>query len=142
MAAQRYKPPVQSGAGQFFDSLIILALVFLALFSPLILGLAGGGKVDLKFKDAAGIEKPWAELAPAEKTWATLGQNATMQAQWEKLGQTPDTAAPMIASRYDYSFSWAQLLLTAIVVIGYFGFLIMFSKKEYEEVIAEKFGNT
>jgi hypothetical protein len=47
----------------------------------------------------------------------------------------------MIASRYDYSFSWAQLLLTAIVVIGYFGFLIVFSKKEYEEVIAEKFGS-
>jgi hypothetical protein len=140
MAAPRYTPPVQSGLGQFFDSIVILVLVFAALYAPLILGLAGGGKVELKFKDAAGVEKPWAELAAADKTWATLGQNATMQAQWEKLGQTPETAAPMIAARYDYSFSWLQLLMTAIVVISYFGFLIVYSKQEYQDVIAEKFG--
>ena len=141
MADSPYKPPEQSGAMQFFDSAFILVLVFLALFSPLILGLAGGGKVDMKFKDAAGVEKAWADLAPADKTWAALGQNATMQAQWEKLGATPDTAAAMIAPRYDYSFGIGSLLLTAVVLIGYFLLLIYYSKREYEDVIAEKFGN-
>lgn len=140
MAAQNYTPPEQSGIAQLFDSVLILALVFLALFSPLIFGLAGGGKVDVKFKDAAGIEKLWADLPAADKTWATLGQNAVMQAQWEKMGVSPDQAAPMISSRYDYSFSWLALLATAVVVIGYFWFVVFFSKREYQDVIDEKFG--
>ena len=134
-------PPEQSSAGQWLDSIVILALVFLALFSPLILGLAGGGKVDIKFKDAAGVEKAWSELAAADKTWKTLGQNAVQQAQWEKLGVAPDGAAVMIGSRYDYSFSWVALLLTAFVVIGYFVFLVVISDREYKQVIAEKFGD-
>lgn len=141
MPVQKYTPPEQSGFWQFIDAIVILALVFLALYAPLILGLAGGGKVDMKFKDAAGIEKAWADLAPAEKTWAALGQNATQQAQWEKLGVDPEGAATMIAPRYDYSFSWGALFLTALVVIGYFAFLVMYSKREYQDVIAEKFGD-
>ncbi len=73
-----YVPPRQSALGQFFDSMFLLALVFAALFAPLYLGLAGGGKT---------------ELAVADKTtWAGLGQNAMMQAGWEKLGYTPETA--------------------------------------------------
>ena len=139
--ANRYTPPEQSGFMQFIDALVILALVFLALYSPLIFGLAGGGKVDMLFKDAAGVEKPWAELADTDKTWATLGQNAVQQAQWEKLGATPESAAPMIASRYDYTFSTVMLIITAIVVVGYFWLLVLLSKTEYREVIAEKFGD-
>ena len=139
--ANHYTPPEQSGFMQLIDAIVILALVFVALYSPLIFGLAGGGKIDMLFKDAAGIEKPWAELAATDKTWATLGQNAVQQAQWEKLGATPDSAAPMIASRYDYTFSPLMLIVTAIVVIGYFWLLVMLSKAEYREVIAEKFGN-
>ena len=140
MADKSYKPPEQSGFMQFFDSIFILLLVFLALYSPLILGIAGGGKVDLKFKNAAGVETAYADLAPADKTWKTLGQNPTMQAQWEKLGMTPDTAAPMISSRYDYTFNPLYLVLTAAFLIGYFLLLIAFSKREYKDVIAEKFG--
>lgn len=141
MAENTYKPPEQSGIMQFIDALFILVLVFLALYSPLILGIAGGGKVDMKFKNAAGVETAYADLAPAEKTWTTLGQNPTMQAQWEKLGMTPDTAAPMIASRYDYSFDTISLVLTAVFLIGYFLLLVAFSKREYRDVIAEKFGS-
>jgi ABC-type antimicrobial peptide transport system permease subunit len=119
-----YQPPRQSKLGQVVDSLFLLGLVFLALFAPLYLGLAGGGKTTLEF---------------AEKTWSGLGQNATMAAQWEKLGYTPETAAELISSRFDYSFSLTALLVTAIVVIAYFYILFHWSKKEYKEVIAEKF---
>ena len=124
MAKPRYEPPQQSKLGQVIDSLFLLALVFLALFAPLYLGLAGGGKTAIEF---------------AEKTWAGLGQNETMAAQWEKLGYTPESAAELIASRFDYSFSPFELLITAIVVIAYFYILFHWSKKEYKDVIDEKF---
>ena len=124
MAKPRYEPPQQSKLGQIIDSLFLLALVFLALFAPLYLGLAGGGKTTIDF---------------AEKTWAGLGQNETMAAQWEKLGYTPESAADLIASRFDYAFSPFELLITAIVVIAYFYILFHWSKKEYKDVIDEKF---
>jgi hypothetical protein len=69
-----------------------------------------------------------------------MGQTPAMQAQWEKLGYTPDTAADIISARFDYSFSWLWLVLTAAVVIIYFVFVVRFSDKEYKEVIAERFG--
>jgi uncharacterized membrane protein YjgN (DUF898 family) len=62
-----------------------------------------------------------------------------MAAQWEKLGYTPETATELISSRFDYSFSMTALLVTAIVVVAYFYILFHWSKKEYKDVIAEKF---
>ncbi len=124
MAKPRYQPPQQSKLGQVIDTLFLLALVFLALFAPLYLGLAGGGKTTIDF---------------AEKTWAGLGQNETMATQWEKLGYTPESAAELISSRFDYSFSLFELIITAIVVIAYFYILFHWSKKEYKDVIDEKF---
>jgi hypothetical protein len=121
-----YEPPKQSAFGQLFDSLFLLVLVFAALFTPLYLKLAGGGKTDLGLADT--------------KTWEGLGQNAVQQAQWLKLGMTPETAAPMITSRFDYSFSMVELVITAVVVIGYFALLFAFSKREYIEVLEERFG--
>lgn len=126
MANSHYEPPKQSAFGQFFDSLFLLVLVVAALFAPLYLKLAGGGKVDLPVAD--------------KTTWAGLGQSAVQQAQWEKLGLTPDTASAMITSRFDYSFSVWELAITAIVVIGYFALLFAFSRTEYREVIEERFG--
>jgi ABC-type dipeptide/oligopeptide/nickel transport system permease component len=80
-------------------------------------------------------------LEVADKTtWAGLGQNSVMQAGWEKLGYTPETAAPLITSRFDYSFDLLALGITAAVVIGYFLLVVAFSKSEYREVIAERFG--
>ncbi len=122
-----YEPPKQSAFGQLVDSLFLLALVFAALFAPLYLGLAGGGKTEIAIAD--------------KTTWAGLGQNAVQQAQWEKLGMTPETAASMIASRFDYTFDPLALGLTALVVIGYFVLLFRFSKAEYRDVISERFGN-
>lgn len=126
MANSDYQPPKQSVLGQLFDSIFLLLLVFGALFAPLYLGLAGGGKT---------------ELAVADKTtWAGLGQSAAQQAQWEKLGLTPETAAGMITSRFDYSFDLTALAITALVVIGYFLLLFRFSEVEYRDVIEERFG--
>lgn len=124
MARNVYQPPEQSKFGQLIDTLFLLVLVMGALFVPVYAGLAGGGKTT--------IDIP-------EKTWAALGQNATMQQQWEKLGYTPETAHDMIVSRFDYSFSLPALLVTAIVVIAYFFFVFRWSRKEFKDVISERF---
>ena len=44
--AQRYNPPKQSIAGQFFDVVFLLALVFLALFLPIWLEIAVPSRVE------------------------------------------------------------------------------------------------
>lgn len=126
MANSHYEPPKQSVLGQLFDSLFLLVLVFAALFAPLYLGLAGGGKTELEVAD--------------KTTWAGLGQTAGQQAQWEKLGMTPESAAGIITSRFDYSFDLLALGVTALVVIGYFLLLFHYSKIEYRDVIEERFG--
>jgi hypothetical protein len=124
MAKTPYQPPQQSWVGQFFDTLFLLVLVLGALFVPVYMGLAGGGKTKL---DIAGT------------SWADLGQNATMQQQWERLGYTPETAHEMIVTRFDYSFSLPALIVTALVVVGYFLLVFRWSAKEYKDVIAERF---
>lgn len=125
MKRKVYEPPTQSKGGQFFDSIFLLILVYATLFAPLVLGLTGGGTKVMEV---------------AEKSWEALGQNETMQAQWEKLGYTPETAAEIITTRFDYTVDPVNVLITAVVIIGYFVFLVRTSEKEYREVIAEKFG--
>jgi di/tricarboxylate transporter len=134
MARTPYQPPKQSLLGQTFDTLFLLALVMAALFVPLYLGLAGGGKTTIELKDT---------------TWQGMGQNATMQAQWEKLGFTPGakteenptSAAELIATRFDYTIEPLELAITALVVIAYFFIVFHWSRKEYRDVIDEKFNN-
>jgi hypothetical protein len=121
----KYRPPEQGRAGQIVDTVFILLLVFAALFLPLRLGLTGAGTVPGEVR---------------EHTWEALGQNATMQAQWEKLGHTPATAAKMITSRFDYTIRPVPLVLTFLVIGGYFALVFAFSEKEYREVIRERFG--
>jgi hypothetical protein len=123
--SKAYKPPEQSKAGQIFDSVFLLALVYIVLFAPLVLGLTGGGTT------TTPVEQP---------TWEALNQNPTMAAQWEKLGYTPDTATELITTRFDYSINPWALLVTAIVIFGYFFFVIRFSDREYRDVIDERFG--
>jgi hypothetical protein len=126
MAKTPYLPPQQSAFGQFFDSLFLLVLVFAALFAPLYLGLAGGGKVTVDFADAS---------------WAGMGQNEAMIAAWEKLGYTAESARDIIASRFDYAFDPISAGVTAVVVIAYFYIAVHFSKVEYRDVISERFGD-
>ena len=120
----RYTPPVQSKAGQIIDIAFVVAAIFVALWLPLKMGLAGAAKAIDK------IEAP---------TWETLGQNPTMVSIWEKLGYTPETAHDIIQNRFHYIIDWPSLVIMAAVLIGYFVFLFRASDKEYREVIAEKF---
>jgi hypothetical protein len=125
MATRRYEPPQQGRAGQLFDTIFLVALVYIVLFAPLVLGLTGGGTYLLEL---------------AGTSWEALGQNAVMQAQWEKLGYTVESAAEIITKRFDYSINPVALVLTGLVIFGYFWLVIRLSDKEYREVIAEKFG--
>jgi hypothetical protein len=78
-----------------------------------------------------------------------MQQNATMQAQWEKLGFTDGAeardgktpAADLIATRFDYGFEPLELGLTALIVVAYFFIVFHWSKKEYADVIEERFNN-
>ena len=119
-----YEPPEQSALGQIVDSALILLLVTASLFAPVYFGLAGNNKVTETF---------------AGKDWAALGQSATAQAQWEKLGYTQDSARDIIASRFDYTVNWTLFLITAAIIVAYFVFVIIVSDRQYKAVIAERF---
>ena len=122
----RYVPPKQSKFSQLFDVVVLLALTFGALYTPLYLGLAGGSKT------APEIVDP---------TWESLGQNATMVERWNLLGYAdPASAQDIITSRFDYSFSVVSLIVMVVVLVGYFAMMLRLSEKEYREVISEKFG--
>ena len=138
--SKRYTPPKQGIVGQLFDVAFLLALVFCALFLPLWLKIAAPSRVEVlppgvSYTLAANNTKQWSGL-----TWEALGQNPTMQAQWEKLGYTTESAAEIITQDFDYTIDLIGLLTMAIVIFAYYVFLMLISDKEYKEVIAEKFG--
>ena len=122
----KYTPPEQERTMQFVDIAFLVLAIFIALWLPLKLGLAGAAK------EIDKIDNP---------TWENLGQNPTMVAAWEKLGYTPATAHDIIQNHFHYNIDWLNLILMAVVLIGYFVFLFRASKKEYQEVINEKFGD-
>ncbi len=127
---KNYTPPNQGMFGQIFDTILVLVLVYSSLMLPLL------------FKAAAKAEDAAAAAATAVKaTWESLGQNAVQQAQWIKLGYDPDKAASLINSRFDYTIDPVMLIITIVVVGGYFWFMLKVSDKEYREVIREKFDN-
>ncbi|HXG29968.1 MAG TPA: hypothetical protein VNJ47_14100 [Nevskiales bacterium] len=125
MAKKKYLPPVQKRLGQLLDTVFILALVYLSLLAPLLLH--SGAETGA---DAAAAPPP---------TWESLGQNATMQAQWEKLGIDATQAAAMINHKFDYSIDPLALAGTALVIVVYFVFMLRVSEWQYRQVIAEKF---
>lgn len=137
--AVTYKPPKQSIAGQLFDVFFLLALVFATLFIPIWLGIAVPSRVE-KLPDGVTYTlkddktKEWHGL-----TWEKLNQNPTMQAQWEKLGYTKETAADIITMPFDYDIDTLGVVITGLVILGYFIFLVVVSNREYKQVIAEKF---
>ncbi|MEM5328007.1 hypothetical protein VSR34_15635 [Paraburkholderia sp. JHI2823] len=124
--ASEYVPPVQKGFGQLVDSLFLLVLVYCSLLAPLLL------KAPDKQPDAAQAVK-------TQVSWQTLGQNPTMQAQWQKLGFDAGQAKPIITTRFDYTVDPASLIVTAVVIVGYFVFVLRVSDRQYRQVIAEKF---
>jgi hypothetical protein len=124
MVKKYYEPPKQSGQGQVFDSLFLLIIIYAVLLLPLVLGLTAGKTVT---------------KAPENITWETLGQNPVMQKQWEHLGMTAEDASEYITARFDYTINPIALLITAVVIIGYFVLMLRLSDKEYRDVIREKF---
>lgn len=125
---KHYSPPNQGIFGQIFDSLFILILVYASLMIPLLL------KAEEKAESAVA-----AVAAAANSTWESLGQNAVQQAQWIKLGYNPEQAAVLINDRFDYTIDPLMLIITIGVIAGYFIFMLTVSKRQYREVIAEKF---
>ena len=125
---QNYTPPNQGLLGQIFDSILILVLVYASLMLPLLM------------KAEAKAEEPVVAVEVVN-TWESLGQNEVMQAQWVKLGFDPDKAAVIINNRFDYTIDPMMLIITILVVVGYFVVVLKVSDKEYREVIAEKFDN-
>jgi hypothetical protein len=147
--AKRYSPPNQSTGGQIFDAVFLMVIVFLALFLPLWLKIAvparervlPEGVTLTETADADGnLVQAWDGL-----TWEAIGQNPTMQAQWGKLneeypgGYTLEKVADIVTQRFNYELDLLGIALTAVVIVGYFAFLLIVSEKEYKQVIAEKF---
>lgn len=123
----KYTPPEQSKVLQFVDIIFLLVAIFVALWLPLQLGLAGAAKT------MDTIENP---------TWESLQQTPAQVVQWEKLGYDPAKAHDEIQNHFQYDFDWKSLLVMSVVIIGYFVFLFRASDKEYRQVIAEKFGDS
>jgi len=122
-----YRPPEQNLLGQIIDVFVLLVLTVGSLFVPLYLGLAGATKTPNPI---------------ADPTWEKLGQNAIEQQQWAALGITdPAAANDIITARFNYDFSWAALIIMAVLVIGFFVLVVRLSDLEYREVIAERFGS-
>ena len=141
MAKSVYQPPKQSAIGQIIDSFVILGAVFLALWLPIAYDLAGADTKQILPQGVTVVENADGSQTWTGLSWDALGQNPTMQAQWEKLGYSLEDAAGLITLWFDYDINWSLALITAIVVIGYFAILLFYSEREYKEVIAEKFGN-
>jgi hypothetical protein len=122
----KYTPPDQSKAMQFVDIAFLLVAIFLALWLPLKLGLAGAAK------EIDKIDNP---------TWESLQQTPAQVVQWEKLGYDVSKAHDVIQNHFHYTIDWVELSVMALVLIGYFIFLFRASDREYRDVIDEKFGD-
>jgi Na+/H+ antiporter NhaC len=127
---KNYTPPKQGMFGQIFDTILVLVLVYASLMVPLL------------FKAEAKAEAAAATVTTAvQVSWESLGQNEIQQQQWIKLGYDPEKAATLINDRFDYTIDPMMLIITILVVAGYFIFMLKVSDKEYREVIREKFDN-
>ncbi|MDI1309429.1 MAG: hypothetical protein PSV17_08340 [Methylotenera sp.] len=127
---KNYTPPKQGMFGQIFDTILVLVLVYASLMVPLLF------KAEAKAEAAAASAS-----AHVQVSWQSLGQNEIQQQQWVKLGYDPEKAATLINSRFDYTIDPLMLIITILVVAGYFIFMLKVSDKQYREVIKEKFDN-
>lgn len=137
MARQAYQPPKQGTAGMVVDALLMLVLLFAALKAPAWIAEWRAGEEAA----APAAEAAATEAAPPAVQWSDLGQNATMQTAWEKLGKDPAAAKAIIDNKFDYSINVFKLLSVAALVAFYFFYMLTNSFKEYRDVIEERFGN-
>ena len=156
-----YQPPEQSAAGQLFDSLFVILLVAATLLGCLYLTVlsaapppeaapaaaeAAAAPADPAAPAAAtSADAPAAAVAaeaPAAKAAEPSAQDKIKAERFAALGWDAARVAEREAAiaAKSYSIDWSMLLLTALVVIGYFSFLVRASDKELREVIDERFG--
>lgn len=122
----KYIPKVQHKRGQLFDSLFVLVLVYVSLYIPLLLE-----------SESHSVEV----TATAQvSTWESLEVSAVEQEQWQKLGFDEASAAEIINDKFDYTIDPVMLVITALVIFGYFFFVLRVSDRQYREVIDERFG--
>lgn len=135
MVTERYVPPVQGKLGMVLDSLFLLALVYAALLLPLLGSTSYGEEATPARAEAASID-----ALPAT-SWESLDQNPVMQEQWRKLGLSLEQADAIIEDKFDYTIRPLSLGAIAVIIVGYFFFLLRISDREYREVIRERFGD-
>ena len=149
-----YRPPEQSSAGQLFDSLFVVALVAATLLVCLYLTVLSAAPTPEPAAQTAVVTAAPATEAGASAAAATAVAAAPstdgLTAEQQKLKTERFTALgwddAKVAERKatiaakTYEFDWFMLILTAIVVIAYFVFLVRTSDKELREVINERFG--
>ena len=149
-----YQPPEQSSAGQLFDSLFVVALVAATLLVCLYLTVLSAAPTPEPAAQTAVVTATPATEAGASAAAATAVAAAPstdgLSAEQQKLKTERFTALgwddAKVAERKatiaakSYEFDWFMLILTAIVVIAYFVFLVRTSDKELREVINERFG--
>jgi hypothetical protein len=156
-----YQPPEQSAAGQLFDSLFVIVLVAATLLGCLYLTVLSAGPppeaAPAAVEAAAAPADPAAPAAatsadapaaavaaeaPAAKAAEPSAQDKIKAERFAALGWDAARVAEREAAiaAKSYSIDWSMLLLTALVVIGYFSFLVRASDKELREVIDERFG--
>jgi len=138
-----YQPPEQSAAGQLFDSLFVIVLVAATLLGCLYLTVLSAAPAPAAAP--AAVDAPAAAVAaeaPAAKAAEPSAQDKIKSERFAALGWDAARVAEREAAiaAKSYSIDWSMLLLTALVVIGYFSFLVRASDKELREVIAERFG--
>jgi hypothetical protein len=140
-----YQPPEQSAAGQLFDSLFVIVLVAATLLGCLyltVLSAAPPPEAAPAAAVAAAAPAAVAAEAPAAKAAEPSAQDKIKSERFAALGWDAARVAEREAAiaAKSYSIDWSMLLLTALVVIGYFSFLVRASDKELREVIDERFG--
>ena len=159
-----YQPPEQSAAGQLFDSLFVIVLVAATLLGCLYLTVLSAGpppEAAPAAAEAAAVpaapadpaapaaatsaDAPAAAVAaeaPAAKAAEPSAQDTIKSERFAALGWDAAKVAEREAAiaAKSYAIDWPMLLLTALVVIGYFSFLVRASDKELREVINERFG--
>lgn len=162
-----YQPPEQGAAGQLFDSLFVILLVAATLLGCLYLTVLSAAPAPEAAPAVAAAADPAAPAPPADPAVPAAANSADAPAaaavaaeapaakaaepspqdkiKSERLGALGWDAAKVaereaaIAAK-SYEIDWPMLLLTALVVIGYFFFLVRTSDKELREVINERFG--
>jgi hypothetical protein len=147
-----YRPPEQSPAGQLFDSLFVVALVAATLLVCLYLTVLSAAPAPAPAAQTAAVTAAPATEASAAAVTAVAATTSTdgLTAEQQKLKTERFTALgwddAKVAERKatiaakSYEIDWFMLLLTVIVVITYFVFLVRTSDKELREVINERFG--